>query len=235
VGDVAVGGVTNGDAQRAPEATPGKLLAWATVVVVLSSLSFLGNLTSEPEENFIYKWSLGIGTLVQDGIILGIVYLIVRGSFVEAVAWRPPVAIGRAVGLGAATLVGVYVLTGALAPILQPGEEQGLVPEEVDGSRIAPLVFNSILIVTFVPFVEELFFRGAGVWVLRRYGTAAAIAGSGIAFALVHGLLEGLPIFTAFGAALAYLRLRTASIFPCIAVHSVFNALAIAAALVSAE
>jgi membrane protease YdiL (CAAX protease family) len=212
-----------------------RLVIWAAIVALLSLVSFVGNLTTEPDEDFIYQWELGIGTLVQDGILLLVVLLLARPWYRDLLALRRPVSWKRAAGLGAALIAGVYVLAIVLSPFFEPGEEQGLVPRELDGDRIVPLVFNSFLIVTFVPLVEELMFRGVGLSLLRRFGDRAAILLSGIAFACVHGLVEGLVVFTAFGAGLAWLRLRTSSIWPCVAVHAIFNGVALAVALLVAD
>ena len=219
------------------ERDPGttRLVIWAGIVALLSLVSFVGNLTTEPEEDFIYQWALGIGTIVQDGILLLVVLLLARPWYQELLAWRRPISWKRAAGLGAALIAGIYVLAIVLSPLFEPGEEQGLVPSELDGDRIAPLVFNSFLIVTFVPLVEELMFRGVGLSLLRRYGDRVAIFVSGFAFACVHGLVEGLVVFTAFGAGLAWLRLRTSSIWPCVAVHAIFNGVALTVALLVAD
>jgi membrane protease YdiL (CAAX protease family) len=221
----------------AEERSPGttRLAVWAAIVALLSLVSFIGNLTTDPDEDFIYQWELGIGTLVQDGILLLVVLLLARPWYRDMLAWRPPLSYKRAAGLGAALIGGIYVLAIALSPLFEPGEEQGLVPRELDGDRIAPLLFNSFLIVTFVPLVEELMFRGVGLSLLRRFGDKAAVLLSGIAFACVHGLVEGLVVFTAFGAGLAYLRLRTSSIWPCVAVHAIFNGVALTVALLVAD
>jgi membrane protease YdiL (CAAX protease family) len=218
---------------RAPGTT--RLAIWAAIVALLSLVSFIGNLTTEPDEDFIYQWELGIGTIVQDGILLLVVLLLARPWYRDLLAWRPPVSWKRAAGLGAALIAGIYVLAIVLSPLFEPGEEQGLVPREIDGDRITPLVFNSFLIVTFVPLVEELMFRGIGLSLLRRYGDRTAMLLSGVAFACVHGLVEGLVVFTAFGAGLAWLRLRTSSIWPCIAVHAIFNGVALIVALLVAD
>ena len=63
-----------------------------------------------------------------------------------------------------------------------------------------------VVIAGFVPVVEELMFRGLGFTLLRRFGATAAIVLVGIAFALVHGIAEGLPVFAFFGMGLAFLR-----------------------------
>jgi membrane protease YdiL (CAAX protease family) len=53
----------------------------------------------------------------------------------------------------------------------------------------------------------------------------------GIAFGVGHGLVTALPILTAFGIGLAFLRSRTGSIYPAILLHAVFNGFALALAV----
>ena len=59
----------------------------------------------------------------------------------------------------------------------------------------------------------------------------AAILVTGIAFGLSHGLLVALPVLSLFGVILAALRWRTASLYPPIILHAVFNAAALIAAV----
>jgi membrane protease YdiL (CAAX protease family) len=88
-----------------------------------------------------------------------------------------------------------------------------------------------VLVAVFVPIVEELMFRGLGYSLLARYGIPAAIVGTGVLFALGHGVIEGLPIFVFLGLGLAYIRYRADSVYPTIALHSCFNALALVLAV----
>jgi membrane protease YdiL (CAAX protease family) len=79
--------------------------------------------------------------------------------------------------------------------------------------------------------VEELMFRGEGFALLGRYGRWVAIVGTALAFGLGHGLLLGLPILVVFGLGLALLRDRTGSVYPGIALHALFNGVALIAAV----
>lgn len=79
--------------------------------------------------------------------------------------------------------------------------------------------------------IEELTFRGLGYSLLRPLGALTAILWVGIAFGLAHGLLEGLPILIVFGSGLAWLRERSDSVYPGMAVHATFNAIALIAAV----
>jgi membrane protease YdiL (CAAX protease family) len=82
------------------------------------------------------------------------------------------------------------------------------------------------------PFVEELTYRGLGFAAVRdAHGAAAAIVITALAFGLAHGLVEALPVLTIFGAILAWLRLRTESVYPTMMLHSLFNGIALIAAV----
>jgi membrane protease YdiL (CAAX protease family) len=57
--------------------------------------------------------------------------------------------------------------------------------------------------------------------------------GVGVAFALVHGIPEGLPVFALFGGGLAYIRARSESVYPGMVVHGLFNGLGLILAVVT--
>jgi hypothetical protein len=89
-------------------------------------------------------------------------------------------------------------------------------------------VANFVVVTVLAPVVEELTYRGLGFAVTRdRFGLAAAVAITSLAFGLAHGLVVALPILTLFGVVLALLRARTASLYPPIVLHAVFNGLAL--------
>jgi membrane protease YdiL (CAAX protease family) len=213
----------------------GRLVGWATLVLLLAALNYAGNLAGDEDgaDDFVYRWSSAVAALVQFGIMLALVLWIAGGAAAarRVLGLRRPTSWRLALGLGFALLVAVYVVLGALSPLLQPGEEQGLVPDDWDSSRVAPFVANAAIIVLAAPVVEELLYRGLGVSLLVRYGRWVAVAVIGLAFAAGHGLVEAIPVFVVFGAGLAYLRLRTDSVYPPLAVHSVFNGIALAGAL----
>ncbi len=220
---------------RPAEANSNRRLgAWLALVGVLSVLNFFGNAEADPPDDFVYLWSSAVLGLVQFGIMLGIILAIAgRRAPRDVLALRRPPSWPRSLGIGVLVMLGVFVFVAALSPFLQPGEEQGLVPEGWDPDRAPQFFVNLIVIAGFVPVVEELMFRGLGFTLLSRFGDWAAIGLVGLGFALVHGIAEGLPVFFAFGAALAYLRYRTRSVYPCIVVHGAFNALSLAAAIAS--
>jgi membrane protease YdiL (CAAX protease family) len=125
----------------------------------------------------------------------------------------------------------MFVLTLLLTPILEPGREQGVTPDTWQPKHLAAYLVNGIVIAMVAPVVEELTFRGLGYSLLTRYGRWTAIIGTGLAFALAHGLVNAFPILAAFGIGLAYLRSRVDSVYPGMIVHGLFNAIALTVAV----
>src|SRR6185436_15691108 len=111
------------------------------------------------------------------------------------------------------------------------GEEQGLTPDHWDPSRAGAYAASFVAVAVVAPIVEELTYRGEGFTLLSAYARWVAIVGTGLAFALGHGLLVGLPVLLVFGLGLAWLRDRTDSVYPGIALHSIFNGAALIAAV----
>jgi membrane protease YdiL (CAAX protease family) len=213
-----------------PARTNGRLIAWLTLVGVLTALNYYGRygIEAESEEDVLYEWSSFVGGVVQFGLMLGIVLWIAAGGPArELLALRRPRSWPAALVLAGGIFVGTFVLAAALSPFLNAGDEQGLLPEGWDPSRAAPFLANAVLIAGFTPIVEELTFRGLGFGLFSRFGPVAAIVVSGVLFGPAHGLVLGLPILTAFGLGLAFLRHRTDSVLPCILLHGVFNGISL--------
>ena len=211
----------------------GKLAGWLVFVAAFAALNYATRfLPSKPNRNVLYTWSAAVGGLVQMGIILGIVLAIARGRPKdEYLGLRRPTSWPRAIGLCVLVLIGVFVLSAILSPILHPGEEQGLVPRTWHGDKAAPFVANFIVVCLIAPVVEELTFRGLGYRLLEPFGRWTAVLLVGLLFGLAHGLVEALPILAAFGAGLAYVRMRTGSVYPGMIVHATFNSLVLIVAV----
>lgn len=221
---------------RPPGATAGRLTAWLTLVGVLAALSYasyaLQDDRTEPS-NFFYRWDTFIGGMVQDGLLLCVLLLIVRGGPArELLALRRPRSWLRAAGWMLVVLVAIWVLGVILEPFLHAGDEQGLVPEKWRSEEAAPFAANLAFTVLVVPVVEEMMFRGAGYSLLvARHGKWVAIVGTAVLFGLVHGLVLALPVLVGFGLGLAWLRHRTDSVYPGMILHGAFNGLAVAIAV----
>jgi membrane protease YdiL (CAAX protease family) len=219
--------------ERVREAPATRAVYWLVLVTALAAISYAGRIAAgKPDPDVLYQYSSAIGAAIQYGFILGLLLLIGIGlDYRELFALRRPRSWWGAIGLAVLALVAIYVAAGIVDIFLDPGEEQGLTPDRWDPDRAGAYAANFVAVAVIAPIVEELAYRGAGVSLLARWGTPAAILVTAAAFAAAHGLVEAFPILFIFGVALAWLRLRTESIFPCIAVHALFNAAALVAAV----
>jgi membrane protease YdiL (CAAX protease family) len=223
------------------ERYPGRLLAWFIFVGALTLLAYGARLTdTETPDDLAYRWSSSVAALVQYGIMLGILLLIARGlPKRELFALRRPTSWKRSLGLAALSLATIYLVAFVYERALSvfgnwdPSEEQGLVPNGWDSSR-APAFIAFFVVVTLVaPAIEELTYRGLGISLLLPWGAVLAIGATGLLFGAAHGLLVALPILTAFGLVVGWLRVRTNSVYPGIVLHGTFNAIALIASVAS--
>ena len=226
--------------QTVADRHPGRLAAWLTFVLALTALNYAGRFAggAETEDDIAYQWVSSIGIVIQYGIMLVILLLIARGfSKREMFALRRPASWKRAGGLALLVLVSIYAFAAAYTGLLSllgdydATEEQGLVPDEWDSSRAAPFIAFFVGVTLIAPVVEELTYRGMGISLIRPYGSLLAVVATGMLFGLAHGLLIGLPVLAFFGIAIGWLRVRTDSIYPPIALHATFNGVSLLAAI----
>ena len=214
-----------------PVLRSNKLTAWVILVSVLALLGYAGRASGgKPPKDAAYLYSTAASGLAQYAIVLAVVLLIARPEW-SLLALRRPRGWARTLGSVLIVFVAVYAVSAIVSAYGDPGREQGLTPQGWDSSRAAPFVVNFIVFVAVAPVIEELTFRGLGYSLLRPLGALTAILWVGIAFGLAHGLLEGLPILIVFGCGLAWLRERSDSVYPGMAVHATFNAIALIAAV----
>ena len=135
--------------------------------------------------------------------------------------------------------LGYYFVTWAYASIFTLHGSDKL-PSELGVSKsTAALVAATVFVCVIAPIAEEFFFRGFLFGALRRMrivilgrevATWVAAIVTGILFGLAHtgsASPEYLPPLAFLGFVLCLLRWRTCSLYPCIALHSVNNSLAI--------
>jgi hypothetical protein len=223
---------TSSPTSSRPSTEPSRngLIAWLAIAAILVALGFAGQAASgETSSEVFYDYGLALSSLVIYGVLVGLTVWAATaygnpfralGLTVFSVKWT-----GIAVGL----IILVLGLSFVLEPILHAGEEQGYAPDTWRPDRARAFFVNGVVAATIVPFAEELFFRGLGVRVLAFLGSVAAIIGTALVFGLGHGVLVALPVLIAFGAALAWVRLRSDSVWPGIVAHGFFNALALVA------
>ena len=144
-----------------------------------------------------------------------------------------------AVAAFASAGIGYYVLTAAYAQLVRLHGNDKL-PSELGVSKsTAALVGATIFVCVIAPIAEEFFFRGFIFGGLRRWrievagrniGTWVAAVVTGILFGLAHtgsASSQYLIPLGFLGFILCLLRWRTRSLYPCMALHSVNNALAL--------
>jgi membrane protease YdiL (CAAX protease family) len=207
-----------------------RLVLWSSLVVLLIAVEYAGRLASgPPDRNVLYKYSTAAGSAVVYLFMLLLVVAIAGGSR-SLLALRRPASWKRAAGLMAVLFVGIYIAVFALEQLLHGSREQGLTPDRWEPSHAGAYAANFVVIAIMAPIVEELMFRGLGYSLLAPFGVLPAILIVGVTFALAHGLLNAFPALAVFGCALAWLRMKTSSVYPGMIVHGTFNAVALVAA-----
>jgi membrane protease YdiL (CAAX protease family)/NAD-dependent dihydropyrimidine dehydrogenase PreA subunit len=145
--------------------------------------------------------AVGVTVLLTLGMLVGVeAVTIAYGLLAQAVGWRQPVTLSADVST-------------------------------VFGGGGAGLVTSVLLVALVAPIVEELAFRGILLRAVGgRWGAWPAILISAALFAAYHvNLWLFVPMF-ALGAALGWLAVARRSLWPAIALHIMYNSLAVAAA-----
>jgi membrane protease YdiL (CAAX protease family) len=182
-----------------------------------------------------------IGDVLFDvGFVAAALYFASMGGRLSMAAFgfrplRPVLAI-KVFVLAALSYYGLTAIYGALFRL--HGADK--LPSELGVQHsTAALVAASVFVCVIAPIAEEFFFRGFFFGALRRWklelagrdlGTWAAAVVTGILFGLAHtgsAALQYLPILAFFGFVLCLVRWRTGSLYPCMALHSANNALAL--------
>ena len=142
----------------------------------------------------------------------------------------------------AAVVLGLVVplVGGKLTEWLAHGHA---VPQDVKqlggGASTGFRIALTLVVASIGPLVEELLFRGVLLSaLLRRLRTAWAVLASAALFALVHlpdlhWLWYALPNLALLGVVLAWLRLRSGSLWPSVIAHASNNLLAMVALFAS--
>jgi uncharacterized protein len=212
-----------------------KLVAWWVLIGALSLLAYGSNFSQDdPPDDLLYRYESAAVGFVLYALVLGILIAIAAGLDPrDAFGFRRPTSWGAAAGWAFGLLIVMLGLSVALEPVLGGGEEQGLDPSGWRSDRAFPFILNAVVIAVAAPVVEELMFRGLGYALLVPMGVVAAVVVTGIAFALTHGLVRAFPVLFVIGAGLAFIRWRTASIYPPIILHGCFNGIGLLAGVLT--
>ena len=146
---------------------------------------------------------------------------------------RPRTPTATAVALALAVLGFSIGATFLYAFVVEQTGLEALRPPQVDSEVIFPgigilLTLQALAVVT--PITEEALFRGFVLpGLLNHMGAGPAVVATALVFSALH-LEPGtmVPIFLT-GLALGWLRVKTESLWPCIAAHAAQNVLALVA------
>jgi membrane protease YdiL (CAAX protease family) len=205
---------------------------WLALVAAMIALGYGSRASSgKPDPQVLYEWSTFVGTVIQDGIVLALV-LAIAGWRLDLFALRKPEGgFWRTVRTIAIALAAIYAFEIVYSALLHPGNEQGLTPDRWEPAHAVVYAANAAAICLWVPFVEEMTFRGLGYTLLAPFGRWFAIGAVGLLFGLAHGLIVSLPVIVAFGCVLAWIRSRLNSVIPGMVLHGTFNLIALVAAV----
>jgi uncharacterized protein len=184
-------------------------------------------------------------TIISDvvfdlGFVAAAVYFaVIRARAVPADFGFRSVRVRTAIGAIAAAGVGYYTLTAIWASIFKLHGSDKL-PSELGVNRsTAALVAAALFVCVIAPIAEEFFFRGFIFGGLRKWhiaiagreiGTWVAAIVTGILFGLAHtgsASPQYLVPLGFLGFVLCLVRWRTRSLYPCMALHSINNSLAL--------
>jgi len=203
------------------------------VIAAIAALSYGARFAGGGEaasRDLFFRWPTAIFTFAFDGVVLLLLLLIARGlPLRDAFALRRPASWPASWRIAGAALAAIYAVSFIEEIVLGHGSREQAVPQFWDPTRADAFIANAIAIAIFVPIVEEAACRGLGFRLLEAYGQRIAIVGSAIAFALAHGAVTDLPWVLVTGLGLGYLRSRSGSIYPCVALHAIVNGVAVLA------
>ncbi len=182
-----------------------------------------------------------IGDLVFDlGFVVAAIYFArLRGRPRPQDFGFRRVGVLRGIGGVIATGVSYYAVTAAYASLFALHGTDKLPAPLGTATSPAAMAGIALFVCVLAPMAEEFFFRGFIFGVLRRMrievagrdlGVWVAAVITGILFGLAHAssaLTQDLIPLGFLGFVLCLLRWRTGSLYPCMAVHCLNNALAL--------
>jgi len=173
-----------------------------------------------------------LSVIAQDGCLIAAALL-----FARMVAFPRPAQFGlRPTSLkrGAIFVVGGYIAFVLvsylwLAVVGQPDAKDSIVEDLGAKDSTVALIAVTFVVTVCAPLAEELFFRGYFFGALRKNGFWPAALLTGLAFGIVH--VFGSPIafilpLALLGAGLCFIREKTGSLYPGIALHCLNNSVA---------
>jgi membrane protease YdiL (CAAX protease family) len=214
----------------------GRLLSRRALLIVSASVG-LGGLMQLAAYLLSRDSSINQDTLIRVDLVLTLtLYAIVATLIISQITpqvklrWGEGplisrLANGAVLGLGLGG--GLLALVSAAAGHLAPDPRIVLLMSGGDPTHVIVVV---LLTCVAAPLVEETLFRGLLLESLRTHGTATAVIGSALFFAVWHFIPAAIIYYTALGAALGLLYLKR-GLASSMAAHACFNGVLTVAAI----
>jgi uncharacterized protein len=203
-------------------------------VVVAGIGAAAGSSTNSPAVNLISNFVFDVGFVITALYFASLR----RRPRPEDFGYRR-IALSLGVGACLAGGIGYYIVTAVYQSLVNLHGTDKLPQSLGVGSSTAALVGAAVFVCVVAPIAEEFFFRGFIFGALRRWhvvvggkdiGTWLAAAITGLLFGLAHtgsAAAQYLIPLGLLGFVLCLVRWRTGSLYPCMALHSINNSLAL--------
>ena len=97
-----------------------------------------------------------------------------------------------------------------------------------EGAGIPRMIITALYVCVGAPLTEEFLFRGVLLKSMSKYGVPFAVFASSVLFGLIHGNIYQTPFAALVGVVLAYVAVRSGSIWPGVIIHMIVNCFATA-------
>jgi membrane protease YdiL (CAAX protease family) len=136
-----------------------------------------------------------------------------------------------ALGWALLAMLAYFVLSAIYIQLAHPPSDD--LPQQLGADKSTTLaILTGVFVIAVAPPVEEFFFRGFLYQALRtRLGVSGGAVLSGLIFGAIHFKPAFLVPLAILGTALALLFEKTNSLWPCILLHAVNNAIAFSVTL----
>ncbi len=94
-----------------------------------------------------------------------------------------------------------------------------LIEQLPPSDKASSVIMGFVLTCVAAPILEEIFYRGVILHLLKGYGKGGAIVVSALLFAIAHGSITIFVSPLVFGLVLGYITLHSGSIFPAMFMH----------------
>jgi hypothetical protein len=181
------------------------------------------------------KVFLQLGTVAQQAIFVGVAILLAART-IRPRPWHFGIRRARlwpTVGWAALGFLAYWILAIVYSALVRPDEEQDTLENLGTDDGTVWLVGAALLVITFAPIAEELFFRGFFYRALRtKLPIAAAAVLVGTLFGIIHlgsTPAEVIPVLAFLGIIFCLVYEKTGTLFSVIGLHALNNTLAFGA------